>query len=238
MFYGYLLPKCTIGKKLLCIPLFYHPWNGSHKIPLPTLHTFLNWHSGSMEGCITYKLGGNVPLCTGRLRKSFGVEARGKPSSCIALLLLCSLAATKTGGLKKAMVWVICNLQIHCGDSSTVFFAESKLCSKAFWAPVPRCVEWRHVTVEWAPAGRGQKLWHEEGPVLQHGWQPRTPHLELDLILGRSDLHPSQLISSLHQWVFEEAGGGARVHGWVHYRDIDIIHVWHDKDFLKEERDM
>lgn len=120
MFYGYLLPKCTIGKKLLCIPLFYHPWNGSHKIPLPTLHTFLNWHSGSMEGCITYKLGGNVPLCTGRLRKSFGVEARGKPSSCIALLLLCSLAATKTGGLKKAMVWVICNLQIHCGDSSSL----------------------------------------------------------------------------------------------------------------------
>lgn len=49
-------------------------------------------------------VGGNVPLCTGRLRKSFGVEARGKPSSCVALLLLCSLAATKTGGLKKAMV--------------------------------------------------------------------------------------------------------------------------------------
>lgn len=42
----------------------------------------------------------------------------------------------------------------------------------------------------------------------------KNPHLELDLlILGTSDLQPSQLISSLHKWVFQEAGSGARVHG-------------------------
>lgn len=150
----------------------------------------------------------------------------------VQLCFYCALAATKTGRLKKAMEWVICSLWAHCGDCPTVPLAESKLCSQQPGHQFPRCVEW-YLAVEWAPAGRGQKLWHEERPVLQHGWQPRTPHLELGLlILGRSDLHPSQLISSLHKWVLEEAGSGARVHGRVHYRDIDIIHVWHDKNFL------
>lgn len=122
-------------------------------------------------------------------------------------------------------------------SGSTVVILPQSLCwvkalQQAVQTPVPGCVEW-HRTVEWAPAGRGQKLWHKGRPVLQRRWQPRTPHFEPDLvILGRSDLHPSQLVSSLHKWVFEEAGSGARVHGWVHYGDIDIIHVWHDKNLL------
>lgn len=43
--------------------------------------------------------------------------------------------------------------------------------------------------------------------------QPRTPHLDLDLNTGNVSGLPSQLISSLHERVFQEAGSGARVHG-------------------------
>ena len=72
--------------------------------------------------------------------------------------------------------------------------------------------------------------------MLQPRWQPRTPHLELHLIiLGTPGLHPSQLVSSLQRWVLQEAGSGAGIHGRVHDGDINVVHVWHDKNFLQKE---
>lgn len=203
-----------------------------HKIPLPTLHTLPQWHFQSVEGCITHSNSRSEKrfhLCSGCLRKSFGGEEARGSLPVAALLLMCSFAATRTGRLEKAIVESLVT------SGSTVMIlpvsAESKLCIRQSDTSRWTCGMTPHSG--WALAGRGQKLWHKEKPVLQHRWQLRTPHLELDLIiLGTSDLHPSQLIGSLHKRVFEEAGSGARVHGWVHYGDINIIHVWHDKNFL------
>lgn len=93
-----------------------------------------------------------------------------------------------------------------------VSFAESKLCHRQ--SRQQTLDAWNDTSQwngHWQAEGRN---WHKERPVLQHRWQPRTPHLELDLIiLGTSDLQPSQLISSLRKLVFQEAGSRARVHG-------------------------
>lgn len=76
-----------------------------YKIPFPTLHMVPQWHSQNVEGCITKTRREMFHLCSGCLRKSFGVETRGrKPSDCsFALNVL--LLPQKPVRLK-AMVWV------------------------------------------------------------------------------------------------------------------------------------
>lgn len=196
VFYGYLLPKAQFNmkkSKLLCVYL-YHQWNGS-TIPLPTLLSMLlNWHSLGVEGCITHKLEVRkhsiVPwLAEEKLWRSHG--GKGKPSSCIATFL-CSFA-TETGRCQKARVWVTYNLWI-CDDSP------SQLCwvkalQQAIQTPDTGCVEW--LTPHSGMGTGGQRA--KAVAQCYSRWQPGAPHVEPGLIiLGTSDLHPSELISSLH----------------------------------------
>lgn len=133
-------------------------------------------------------------------------------------------------------------VRVSC-DSGSTMTVQISFASQSFASDKPDTShQMQGMTPQWnEPAGRGQKqsfkrqwLWHQERPPPQNRWQPQIPHLELGLIiLGMSCLHQSQLVRGLHRWLFQETGSGARVHGRVHYRNINVIHVWHDKHFLK-----
>lgn len=163
-----------------------------------------------MEGCIAYALEVQKRPIVHWLPEEKLWTSRGKRKAAFPVV---SFALTVLSPPQTLELCVTCHLWIHRGDSSTGpllsqgFVAGSADTSSRVHGMTPRAVEW-------APAGRGQKLWHENRPVRHRRWQPRTPRLEPDLIiLERSDLHPSQLVSSLHEGIFEEAGSGARVHG-------------------------
>lgn len=129
----------------------------------------------------------------------------------VALLLMCSFAATKTGRLKK-------NHGVsHVTSGSTAMFLlisfESKLCSRQ---------SRRQSLDTWNDTSQWNGHWQAEGRscgtrkglcyTAQMAAKNPTPGVDL-IILATSDLHPSQLISSLCKRVFQEAGSGARVHG-------------------------
>lgn len=100
--YGYLLPKCTIWEKeSMSMPVFTTN-EMAHKISLPALHT--HYHRGTecgeMQLCIQST---EMETCSVVHRmpeeKLWSWRGKGQPSSCAALLWMCSLAATKTGWL-------------------------------------------------------------------------------------------------------------------------------------------
>lgn len=225
MFYGYLLPKHS---KLPCTPLL------SPKTQLTKSHSPPSTHGTTLmsSGAATHELGKqeNVPLrWLAEQRPWRHRGGKGKPSSCAASLLMCSCGTTKPGRLRKARVGVTSNLWIHRDDPSSFpllrqSFAAGNL-DPSLGTPQ-------------GGTGTGRQRaerWHKERPALQPRWQPRTPHWAYLPLLGTPGLHPSQLIRGLHRWVFQEAGRGARIHGRVHDGDINIIHVWHDKNFLQKE---
>lgn len=192
-----------------------------HKVPFPTLHTLPRWHSQSVEGYITnYKWKHSI-CALAAWRKAFG---------CSFALNVCS-SATEPGRLKKAMVWVICNL-----DPLWWFFLPPLL-SPSFAAGDPTPVTER---VEWHLSGMGTG--RQRAEAVAQGKASATAQMATENptpwagSCNTGNVRSSLQLIRFHKWVFQEAGCGARVHGRVHYGDINIIHVWHDENFLQEER--
>lgn len=118
-----------IWRKVSCYAYLFITNETVYKIPFPTLHMLPHWHSQDVEGCITYKLG--VRKCSICALAAWGkaLELRQGEGSlpAVALLLMCSFAATKTGRQKKSHGVS----QVTSGSTMILpISSESKLCSR------------------------------------------------------------------------------------------------------------
>lgn len=134
-----------------------------HKVPFPTLHTLPRWHSQSVEGYITnYKWKHSI-CALAAWRKAFGCS----------FALNVRSSATEPGRLKKAMVWVICNL-----DPLWWFFLPPLL-SPSFAAGDPDTSHWtRGMTPQWNGhwQAEGRSCGTRKGQCYctDGNWEPHT----------------------------------------------------------------
>lgn len=139
---------------------------------------------------------------------------------------MCSFATTEPGRLRKARMGVTSNLWIHWDDPSSFPLLRQSFAAGSLDPSLDASGWDRHQQAEGRAVAQGKAR-----ATAQTAAENPTPSLLL--VLGTPGLHPSRLISGLHRRLSQEAGGGARIHGRVHDGDVHIIHVWHDKNFLK-----